>query len=105
MPEVSGFAREAIAQILEWSAEAQVARRKAANCSPAFYTLTGSVAAYAKVLALLMAWQRAEEFYATSRQSDVTERDALDSVDAISNYKGPSQYVAEKLSRLWAALG
>jgi hypothetical protein len=98
MPDVSGLAREATAQILEWSAEAQVARRKAANTSPAFYTLTGSVAAYAKVLALLSALQRAEEFYASGAPGDAPERVET----ALS--KGPSQYVAEKLSRLWAAL-
>ena len=41
--------------ILELSADAQIARRRAAKDSPAFHALTGAIAAYGKVLTLLVA--------------------------------------------------
>ena len=44
-----------IERILELSADAQIARRRAAKDSPAFQTLTGAIAAYGKVLAFLVA--------------------------------------------------
>ena len=50
---------ETIQRILELSADAQIARRRAAKDSPAFHTLTVSIAAYGKVLALLVALQTA----------------------------------------------
>jgi hypothetical protein len=43
----------AIERILELSAEAQIKRREAAEGSPAFYNLTGAIAAYGKALGLL----------------------------------------------------
>lgn len=48
-----------IQQILELSADAQIARRRTAKDSPAFHTLTGAIAAYGKVLTLLVALNRA----------------------------------------------
>lgn len=50
---------ETIQRILELSADAQIARRRAAKDSPAFHTLTVDIAAYGRVLALLVALQRA----------------------------------------------
>jgi hypothetical protein len=104
MPEVSKLGSQAIAQILEWSADAQVARRKVAAGSAAFYTLTGTIAAYSKTLGLLIALRHRENFCARKARSDEHDGNASDNLDVISNYKGPTHYVAEKLSRLWAAL-
>jgi hypothetical protein len=59
----SGHAERAIEQIIELSAEAQIARRMVAKDSPAFHRLSGAIAAYGKALALLTALQQREEFY------------------------------------------
>ena len=48
-----------IQRILELSAEAHIARRRAAKDSPAFHTLTGAIAAYGKMLTLLVPVQTA----------------------------------------------
>ena len=103
MPEVSAFVREAIAQILEWSAAAQVERRRAEANSPAFHKLNGAIAAYAKVLAVLTVLQRVEAFCATSEPTELRKTGTHERIDAVSNIKGPSHYVAEKVSRLRAA--
>jgi hypothetical protein len=58
-----GHAERAIEQIIELSAEAQIARRMVAKDSPAFHRLSGAIAAYGKALALLTALQQREEFY------------------------------------------
>lgn len=58
-----GLASIAIEQVLELSADAQISRREVAKDSAAFYTLTGAIAAYGKVLAVLTALQQGEEFY------------------------------------------
>ena len=58
----AGLANEAIERILELSADAHVQRREVPEDSPAFHSLTGAIAAYGKVLALLTAVQRREEF-------------------------------------------
>jgi hypothetical protein len=63
MKSNSGHAEQAIARILELSAEAQIARRMVAKDSAAFHRLTGTIAAYGKALALLTALQQREEFY------------------------------------------
>lgn len=63
MKSNSGHAEQAIARILELSAEAQISRRMVARDSPAFQRLTGAIAAYGKALALLTALQQREEFY------------------------------------------
>jgi hypothetical protein len=60
----SGLARTAIERVLELSADAQIARREVGQDSPAFDSLTGKIAAYGKVLALLTALQKREEFFA-----------------------------------------
>lgn len=52
---------KAIERILELSADAQIARRGADKDSPWFHTLTGVIAAYGKVLTLLIAAQTAEK--------------------------------------------
>jgi hypothetical protein len=64
MKSNSAQAAQAIARILELSADAQIARRLMAKNSPAYHNLTGAIAAYGKALALLTALQQREEFYA-----------------------------------------
>jgi hypothetical protein len=59
----SGHAAQAIARIVELSADAQITRRIVAKDSAAFQNLTGAIAAYGKALALLTALQQREEFY------------------------------------------
>ena len=58
----AGIANEVIERILELSADAHVQRREVAEDSPAFHSLTGAIAAYGKLLALLTAPQEREEF-------------------------------------------
>lgn len=58
----AGLANEVIERILELSADAHVQRREVAEDSPAFHSLTGAIAAYGKVLALLTAREQREEF-------------------------------------------
>ena len=58
----SGLA-EGIERVLELSADAHVKRREVATDSPEFHNLTGAIAAYGKVLAMLTALQELEEFY------------------------------------------
>lgn len=57
----SGFAERAVEHVLELSAEAQIERRKTEKSSAAFQTLTGAIAAYGNVLALLTTLQAVEE--------------------------------------------
>jgi len=64
MKSSSGHAGQAIERIIELSADAQITRRMMAKNSQAFHNLTGAIAAYGKVLALLTALQQREEFYA-----------------------------------------
>ena len=59
----SGHAGQAIARIIELSADAQITKRMVAKDSAAFHNLTGVIAAYGKALALLTALQQREEFY------------------------------------------
>lgn len=62
MPQMAGATMsqdQTIQRILELSADAQIARRGYAKDSPAFHTLTGAIAAYGKVLTLLVALQTA----------------------------------------------
>jgi hypothetical protein len=68
----SGVAAKAIERVLELSAEAQINRRETAKDSPAFHNLTGTIAAYGKMLALLTPLQR-EEFYITVTQYEFSE--------------------------------
>jgi hypothetical protein len=60
----SGYTAQAIARVIELSADAQIARRLMAKDSPAFHNLSGAIGAYGKALALLTALQQREEFYA-----------------------------------------
>jgi hypothetical protein len=64
MKSNSSHAGQAIARIIELSADAQITRRMVAEDSPAFHNLSGVIAAYGKALALLTALQQREEFYA-----------------------------------------
>ena len=56
------LANEIIDRILELSADAHAQRREVAEDSPAFHSLTGAIAAYGKLLALLTALQERKEF-------------------------------------------
>ena len=66
-------ANEVIDRILELSADAHIQRRKVAKGSPAFHNVTGAIAAYGRVLALLTALQEREEFHATVGQNGLSE--------------------------------
>jgi hypothetical protein len=64
MKSNADHAGQAIARILELSADAQIARRMVAEDSPTYHSLSGAIAAYGKALGLLTALQQREEFYA-----------------------------------------
>jgi hypothetical protein len=64
MKSNTDHAGQAIARILELSADAQIARRMVAEDSPTYQSLSGAIAAYGKALGLLTALQQREEFYA-----------------------------------------
>ena len=70
----SGHAGQAIERVLELSADAQIIRRQTPKGCPAFHRLTGTIAAYGKVLALLTALQQREEFYAIIARCEFSER-------------------------------
>jgi hypothetical protein len=63
MKSNSSHAAQAIALIIELSADAQITRRMVAKDSAMFHNLTGVIAAYGKTLVLLTALQQREEFY------------------------------------------
>lgn len=65
---------QAIEQVLELSAEAQIIRRRTPKDSPEFYSLKGAIAAYGKTLALLTALQQQEEFCAVIALCEVSDR-------------------------------
>jgi hypothetical protein len=67
----AGLANKGIERILELSADAHIRRRGTVRDSPEFHNLTGAIAAYGKALALLIALQELEEFYAMIGQYDV----------------------------------
>ena len=73
MKSGSGLAAKGIERVLELSADAQTNRREVAKDSPAFHNLTGTIAAYGKVLALLTALQQREEFYTIVGQYEFSE--------------------------------
>ena len=62
MKSNSGLA-EGIERVLELSVEAHVKRREVAIDCAEFHHLTGAIAAYGRVLAMLTALQQGEEFY------------------------------------------
>jgi hypothetical protein len=68
----SGLA-EGIERVLELSVDAHVKRREVAMDSPEFHNLTGAIAAYGKVLAMLTALQQLEEFYTIVSQYEFSE--------------------------------
>ena len=68
----SGLA-EGIERVLELSVEAHVKRREVAIDSSEFHNLTGAIAAYGKVLAMLTALQQLEEFYTVVGQYEFSE--------------------------------
>jgi len=59
----SDLTETAIDRVLELSADAHVARRCTPKDSPEFHNLTGKIRAYGKVLELLTALQKREEFF------------------------------------------
>lgn len=70
----SGQVGQAIEQVLELSADAQITRRRTPKDSPAFHSLQGAIVAYGKTLALLTALQQQEEFYAVIALCEVSDR-------------------------------
>ena len=68
----AGLANEVMERILELSADAHIERREVGD-SPAFDSLTGSIAAYGKVLAFLASLQQREEFDLLAGQSEFSE--------------------------------
>jgi hypothetical protein len=73
MKPSSGLAGMGIERILDLSADAHIKRREVAKDSPAFYSLTGAIAAYGRALALLSALEQREEFYAVVGPSEFSE--------------------------------
>jgi hypothetical protein len=73
MKSGSGLAAKGIERVLELSADAQTNRREVAKDSSAFHNLTGSIAAYGKVLALLTALQQREKFSTIVGQYEFSE--------------------------------
>ena len=71
MKPKSDVANKGIERIVELSADAHIRRRGTVKDSTEFHNLTGAIAAYGKVLALLTALQQREEFYAMIGQYDV----------------------------------
>ena len=75
MKRNSGVANQAIDRILELSADAHIRRQETVRDSAKFHNLTGAIAAYGKVLAILTALQQhQEEFHAIIGQHDVPGR-------------------------------
>ena len=64
---------EGIERVLELSVDAHVKRREVAMDSPEFHNLTGAIAAYGKVLAMLTALQELEEFYTVVGEYEFSE--------------------------------
>lgn len=62
MRNANGLANEVIQGLLELSSIAHIQRRGVATDAPAFHALTGEIAAYGKVLALVAALEEREEF-------------------------------------------
>ena len=69
-----GLANTGIERILELSADAHIQRRGTVKDSPEFHKLTGAIAAYGRMLALLTALQELEEFYAMIGKRDMPAR-------------------------------
>jgi hypothetical protein len=67
----SDVANTAIDRILELSVEAHIRRRGTVRDSAKYHNLIGAIAAYGKVLGILVALQHLEEFHAISDQHDV----------------------------------
>ena len=70
----SGCAGQIIERVLEFSADAQIVRRKTLKDSPAFHRLTGAISAYAKTLTILAALQQREEFLAVVAQAELPQK-------------------------------
>jgi len=73
MGNSSSLVDKAIERVLELSADAHIQRRAAAKDSLEFDNLTGAIAAYGKVLALLTELQQQEEFDAMVGQYALSE--------------------------------
>jgi hypothetical protein len=69
----SDLANEVIGRVLQLSADAQIARRSTAKDSAAFHNLSGAIATYGKMLAILSEVRRQEEFCALRRELDLPE--------------------------------
>lgn len=64
MKESSGLANLAIEGVLQLSADAHIQRKMVARNSSDFHRLTGAIAAYGNTLAVLVALQEREEWWA-----------------------------------------
>lgn len=73
MIKSNGLANEAIERILELSADAHIQRSEVAKDSPAFHNLTGAIAGYGKVLALITELQQHEELNQIIGQFELSE--------------------------------
>ena len=62
MKPSAGLANEVMEGVLEFSADVHIQRREVSKDSPAFQSLTGAIAAYGGVLALLTALRQREAF-------------------------------------------
>jgi hypothetical protein len=74
-----------IERILEFSAEAQIERRKTAPGSPAFRHLTGVIAAYGEILRTMSTLQRQQERYGDIARQTCRSNEAEPSCDAIED--------------------
>jgi len=73
----SDFAAKAIDQILELSSDAHIDRQEVGQGTPAYDKLTGAIKAYGKVLALLTALQKREEFFAVVGECELFQQSAV----------------------------
>jgi hypothetical protein len=77
-------ADKTIERIVQFSAEAQARRREVAKDSLAFHNLTGTIAAYGKILGLLCGLQQvqAERYPETVDERGLTDCDAAPTLPA-----------------------
>ena len=71
MKAISGRANLAIEGVLELSADAHIERKMTARGSSDFHRLTGAITAYGNALAVLVALQEREEWYAMIAELDL----------------------------------
>jgi hypothetical protein len=75
-----------IERILEFSAEAQIQRRKTAPGSPAFRHLTGVIAAYGEILRTMSTFQRQQERYDAIARQTCRSNEPEPSIDTVEGF-------------------